>query len=55
MEKAGKLLTTSFLSIKQVMAEAGYNNKSNFVRRFKRYFDLAPSDYRKRALTAFEN
>jgi AraC-like DNA-binding protein len=51
MEKAGQLLATGFLSIKQVMAEAGYNNKSNFLRRFRRYFDLAPSQYRKRAFT----
>lgn len=51
MERAGQLLATGFLSIKQVMAEAGYNNKSNFLRRFRRYFDLAPSEYRKRAFT----
>ena len=51
MEKAGQLLATTFLSIKQIMAEAGYNNKSNFVRHFRRYFDLAPSEYRKRAFT----
>jgi AraC-like DNA-binding protein len=51
MEKAAQLLATGFLSIKQVMAEAGYNNKSNFLRRFRRYFDLAPSQYRRRAFT----
>lgn len=51
MEKAGQLLATGFLSIKQIMAEAGYNNKSNFLRRFRRYFDLSPTEYRKRAFT----
>jgi transcriptional regulator GlxA family with amidase domain len=50
MEKARHLLTTGFLSIKEVMATAGYDIKSraNFVRQFKRYFGLAPAEYRKR-------
>ena len=49
MEKARHLLATSFLSIKQVMATVGYDtrSRSNFVHQFKRYFDLAPSEYRK--------
>ncbi len=51
MEKARHLLTTSLLSIKQIMAAVGYSNRSNFLRHFKRYFDLAPSEYRKRAYT----
>src|ERR1700686_168725 len=38
MEKARQLLTTSPLSIKQIMAEVGYDNRSNFVRHFRRYF-----------------
>ncbi|MEK6406179.1 MAG: helix-turn-helix domain-containing protein [Acidobacteriota bacterium] len=49
MEKARHLLATSLLSIKQIMVVVGYNNRSNFVRHFRRYFDLAPSEYRKRA------
>lgn len=48
IEKAGQLLATTFLSIKQVMAEVGYNNKSNFVRHFRSRFDITPSEYRKR-------
>lgn len=51
MEKAHHLLTTSLLSIKEVMALVGYDTRSNFVRHFKRYFHLAPSEYRKRAFT----
>jgi transcriptional regulator GlxA family with amidase domain len=51
MEKARHLLAASFLSIKQVMALAGYGNRTNLVRHFKRYFDLVPSAYRKRAFT----
>lgn len=51
IEKAAELLTTTFLSVKQVMAAVGYDNKSNFGRCFRRYFDVTPSEYRKRALT----
>ncbi len=32
IEKAAELLTTTFLSVKQVMAGVGYDNKSNFGR-----------------------
>jgi AraC-like DNA-binding protein len=52
MEKAGQLLATTFLSIKQIMAEVGYNNRSNFLRPFRRYFHVSPSEYRKRAFTS---
>ncbi|MFY9554043.1 MAG: helix-turn-helix domain-containing protein [Blastocatellia bacterium] len=48
MEKARHLLATSLLSIKEIMAMAGYNHKSHFVRHFRRSFGLAPSEYRKR-------
>jgi transcriptional regulator GlxA family with amidase domain len=47
MEKARELLATSLLSIKQVMAMAGYYNKSHFARHFRRFFHLSPSEYRK--------
>jgi transcriptional regulator GlxA family with amidase domain len=49
METARQLLATSVLSIKQIMAQVGYGHRSNFVRHFRRYFDLAPSEYRERA------
>jgi AraC-like DNA-binding protein len=53
MERACQLLeATTFLSIKQIMAEVGYYNKGNFVRQFKRYFYITPSEYRKRAFTS---
>jgi len=48
MEKASHLLATTLLSIKEIMAMVGYNNRSNFLRHFRRYFDLAPSEYRQR-------
>jgi transcriptional regulator GlxA family with amidase domain len=47
MEKARQLLTTSLLSIKQIMAMAGYTSKGHFVRHFKKSFELTPSEYRK--------
>lgn len=47
MEKARSLLATSFLSIKQIMALVSYGNRKDFARHFRRYFDLAPSEYRK--------
>lgn len=47
MEKARQLLATSLLSIKQVMAMAGYYNKSHFTHHFRKAFHLSPSAYRK--------
>jgi AraC-like DNA-binding protein len=46
MEKASQLLTTTFLSIKEIMAAVGYNSKSYFAKQFKRHFDVTPSEYR---------
>jgi transcriptional regulator GlxA family with amidase domain len=51
MQKASNLLATSRLSVKQIMAMAGYDNKSHFARHFRRSFGLAPSEYRKAAST----
>ena len=51
MRKASNLLASSRLSVKQIMAMAGYDNKSLFVRHFRRSFGLAPSEYRKTAQT----
>ena len=48
MKKARHLLATSFLSIKQIMALVSYSNRKDFGQHFRRYFDLAPSEYRKR-------
>lgn len=35
MEEAKNLLVTTFLSVKQIMAEVGLRDKSHFVRDFK--------------------
>lgn len=50
MEKARHLLTTTLFSIKQIMAMAGYNDKSHFARHFRKAFGLTPSEYRKQFL-----
>ena len=49
MEKAGQLLATSFLSIKETMGAVGYNSRGNFLRFFKKHFRATPSEYREQA------
>lgn len=46
MEKARCLVATSLLSVKQIMAMTGYNNRNNFASHFKRSFGVTPSEYR---------
>jgi AraC-like DNA-binding protein len=36
MQKAGQLLATTFLSVKQIMYEVGDNSRDNFLRHFKK-------------------
>jgi len=50
MQKASELLVTTLLSIKEIMAEAGFHNKSNFTRSFRKHFHVTPSEYRRRSL-----
>ena len=49
MEKAGHLLATTLLSIKQIMAMTGYANRSDFAEHSRRYLDCTPTEYRTRA------
>ena len=51
MERAHELLITRFESIKEIMAMVGYSDRANFLRHFRRYFELTPSEYRKRGFT----
>lgn len=48
MDKARDLLKESRLSVKQIMYAVGFNDKSDFVRSFKKVYGLSPSDYRRR-------
>ena len=52
MDKATHLLATTLLSIKQIMAITGYGNRSDFLRHFKRYYEVTPTEYRNRAYIA---
>lgn len=51
MEKAEALLNDSFLSVKEVAANAGFSDRSHFSRDFKRMHGQAPSVSRARKRT----
>jgi transcriptional regulator GlxA family with amidase domain len=46
IEKAEALLNHSFLSVKEVAANAGFSDRSHFSRDFKKMHGLAPSVFR---------
>ncbi|MDT4967303.1 MAG: AraC family transcriptional regulator, transcriptional activator for feuABC-ybbA operon [Acidobacteriota bacterium] len=48
MEEAGRLLESTFLSIKEVMYRIGMRDESHFARDFKKTHGLAPAQYRAR-------
>lgn len=48
LDKAAKLLTESFVQIKQICFEAGLKNESHFTRDFKERFGLTPREFRRR-------
>ena len=50
MQQAATLLTTTFLSIKEVVRRVGLTDESHFVRDFKRLYGMTPSEYRNNAL-----
>lgn len=50
MEQSTVLLTTTFLSVKEIMRHVGLADESHFVRDFKRIYGVTPSEYRTRAL-----
>ena len=50
MQQAGTLLTTTFLSVKEIVRRVGLTDESHFVRDFKRFYGMTPSEYRNRAL-----
>ena len=51
LERAELLLRTTFLSIKEVMSEAGMSSTSHFVHYFKARYGMTPSGYRKHLAT----
>jgi AraC-like DNA-binding protein len=54
MQQAAMLLTTTFLSVKEIVRRVGCSDDSHFVRDFKRLYGMTPSAYRNSALTTRE-
>jgi transcriptional regulator GlxA family with amidase domain len=48
MERAGQLLETTSLSVKDIAASLGYNDPFYFSRAFKTVRGVAPSEYRQK-------
>jgi AraC family transcriptional regulator len=46
MQQAATLLTTTFLSVKEIVSRVGFTDESHFVRDFKRIYGVTPSGYR---------
>ena len=46
MQQAATLLTTTFLSVKEIVRRVGLTDESHFVRDFKRLYGCTPSEYR---------
>jgi AraC family transcriptional activator of mtrCDE len=56
MRHAAILLTTTFLSVKEIVRRVGFADESHFVRDFKRLYGRTPSEYRTRSfLTSDSN
>ena len=49
MQQAATLLTTTFLSVKEIVRRVGLADESHFVRDFKRFYGVTPSEYRNAA------
>lgn len=47
MERAGRMLSVEFLSIKEVAASVGYSDLTYFCKRFSHAFKTSPGRYRK--------
>jgi two-component system response regulator YesN len=50
MQQSATLLTTTFLSVKEIVRRVGLADDSHFVRDFKRMYLMTPSEYRNTAL-----
>ena len=55
MRQAATLLTTTFLSVKEIVRRVGLTDESHFVRDFKRLYGVTPSNYRNGALLSSES
>ena len=48
LRKAAELLQHSTLPVLEIATQSGFNNLSNFNRQFKKYYQITPSQYRKK-------
>lgn len=48
MEEAAKLLTNTGLPIAEIASRVGYDSQSRFTTSFKDYYNMLPTEYRKR-------
>jgi transcriptional regulator GlxA family with amidase domain len=55
MQQAATLLTTTFLSVKEIVSRVGMTDESHFVRDFKRLYGVTPSNYRNGAFLSSES
>ncbi len=47
LKQAKGLLETSFLTVKEITLNVGYNDESRFVQDFKKAYGLTPAQYRR--------
>lgn len=47
MQKAGTLLRNTGLSVSEIAEHLGYQNPTNLIRSFKKYYGVTPAKYRK--------
>lgn len=55
MRQAATLLTTTFLSVKEIVRRVGIADDSHFVRDFKRLYGRTPSEYRNSAFLSSDS
>ena len=48
LANASKLLTTSLLTVNEILREVGYNKSSAFYKDFFEEFNMTPTEYRKK-------
>ena len=49
LQKAAQLLTSSYMSVKEIAHTVGYEHSSSFIRAFERRFLQPPSRYRQQS------
>ena len=55
LQQAATLLTSTSLSVKEIVRRVGCTDESHFVRDFKRRYGMTPSEYRNRSLPIAES